>query len=206
MSNRIRTAAAAVGALLLASCAQQGDVGPQGPSGPAGSPSGRLRAHANDGTDLGFVYATFPMTVTFGPTPAQGTVPMLLLKQQPPGNPLPEPVLVYRTPVTGEAVTCQILYESSDCTPTAGWPIVVAPASGNACLDPDGHAWVAAPGATARNLAVGSRRIALWDGPAQSVSGWSCQSGSTTLYNVFAGSDRGVPPAIASRIYYLPAD
>jgi len=178
-----------------------GDTGATGPQGPAGPAAGGLRA-TSGGTDLGFVYATFPVGVTFGPTPFAGTIGMLLLKQQPPGDPPPPPVLVYRSPLSGEAARCSLLYESTDCT---GTPTVSVAASGNACLDESGHAWVAPPAAAAQTITAGSRKIALWDGQTQTVTGWTCLAiGPVT--GVFAGEDRGVPPAVASRITYVPAD
>ncbi|HET8540121.1 MAG TPA: hypothetical protein VFL83_09655 [Anaeromyxobacter sp.] len=139
-------------------------------------------------------------STTPGPT---ATLTMLLLKQQPPGEPLPAPVLVYRSPVSGEAFTCSILYESADCS---GPGIVPAPASGAACLDAAGHAWVAPPGVAGTTVVAGSRGFAVWDGATQSVAQWSCSPAPVTAQNVFVGEDRGVPPRISGRISYVPAD
>ena len=49
------------------------------------------------------------------------------LKQQAPGNPAPEPALVWRFFLNGAAFPCNVFFETPDCTATAGWPIVGAP-------------------------------------------------------------------------------
>ena len=49
-----------------------------------------------------------------------------------------------------------------------------------------------------------SRRAATWDLVTQTVT-WSCVQGPGTVVSVY-GEDRGIPPAISQRIYYVPAD
>jgi hypothetical protein len=222
MSRRVFAAAAAV--TFLAACSgEKGDPGPAGPAGakgdkgdlglqgsqgPKGDPGpagGRLRAFQPDGTDLGFVHGLLPITVPLTGTPGSAiTLNMLLLKQQPPGDPLPPPVLVWRFAVNGAALTCPIFYEGADCI---GASVVNAPASGAACLDAAGHAWVAPAAVTATTFAASSRSSAAWD-PATLSFVWSCVpvSPSPPVPNVFAGEDRGILPTIASRVSYVPAD
>ncbi len=225
MSRRV--IASFVAATFLAACSgEKGDPGPAGPSGPsgpsgpagakgdkgdpgpAGPAGGRLRAFAPDGTDHGFVYGLFPMTVALAGTPGPTTtLNMMLLKQQAPGAPAPAPALVWRFFLNGAAFPCYALYETPDCTATSGWPIVGAPTSGAACLDAAGHAWVAPPAVTSTSVAASSRSSAAWD-PTTLAFVWSCSTLSplSPVQNVFPGEDRGIPPAITSRISFVPAD
>jgi hypothetical protein len=220
MSRRV--IASFVAATFLAACSgEKGDpgaAGPSGPSGPAGAKGdkgdpgpagpagGRLRAFTPEGTDLGFVHGLFPMGVSLT-TGGSTTLNMVLLKQQAPGTPAPAPALVWRFFLNGAAFPCTLFYETPDCTATAGWPIVGTPASGAACVDPAGHAWVAPPAVIPTSVAASSRLFAAWD-PATLAFVWSCSTlnPASPVPNVTPGEDRGIPPAVTSRISCVPAE
>ena len=189
-----------------------GPAGPTGPAGVAGSPGppgpagGRLRALTKDEDDLGFVYAFSLFTFgVAGSAPATVQVPMVLLKQQPSGSPPPPPVLVWRANQSGAPFPCTLLYESTDCTPTASSPIVAAPTSGASCVADDGHAYHPDLATEPATATFNSRRIASFDLTTFGFS-WTCTAGSGTAPNVFAGIDSGAPPSVPSRIHFVALD
>jgi len=184
----------------------QGAAGPAGPTGPAGDSGGRLRAFTKTGTDLGFVYGFAPFTFQLVSPAASVPLNMILLKQQPLGNPPPPPVLVWRTTVSGDALPCTLFYESSDYAVTSGWPIVSAGTSGAACVGHDGRAYVPDPALDPVTVTFNSRRFASWDPVALSLVWTGAAASAATATNVFAGIDRGIPPGVGSRIHFVPAD
>jgi hypothetical protein len=130
---------------------------------------------------------------------------MLLLKEQPAGTPAPPPVLVWRAFLSGAPFPCTVFYESADCSPTAGWPVVAAPQSGAACIDASGRAWAAPPATNPTTVTFGSRLTPSWDVVALDFS-WACATPGGTATNILLGADMGVPPAVTSRIYWVPVD
>ena len=224
-SRRCRAATLAfLSAVAACQGGERGDPGPAGPAGPAGPPgpggppgiagppgptgppSGRLRAFTKEGSDLGFVYAFSPFTFAIAGSPtATVQVPMVLLKQEPSGSPAPPPILVWRANQSGAPFPCALLYESTDCTPTAASPIVAAPTSGAACVADDGHAYLPDFASEGTTVTFNSRRLATFDLTTLAFV-WTCSAAVDTATNVFAGIDGGAPRAVASRIHFVPAD